>query len=107
MVVMKDVAIAKSEFRKGEQAVTKIQEYQSDPVLFEYCALPQVGPVCQQLPRGNLYGIPLDTQPFQPEGSCRILACNFFTLFEKLVKKTLQNRDSNPRPLNYPTSVHW
>ncbi|XP_022110313.1 phytanoyl-CoA dioxygenase, peroxisomal-like isoform X1 [Acanthaster planci] len=42
MVIMRDVAIAKSEFVPGEQAVTKIQEFQSDPVLFKYCCLPEV-----------------------------------------------------------------
>ena len=42
MVVMKDVAIAKSEFMQGEKAVTKIQDFQHDDVLFEYCALPEV-----------------------------------------------------------------
>ena len=42
MVVMQDVAIAKSEFKEGERAVTKIQEFQTDPVLFQYCSLPEV-----------------------------------------------------------------
>ena len=42
MVVMKDVAIVKSEFMQGEKAVTKIQDFQHDDVLFEYCALPEV-----------------------------------------------------------------
>ncbi|CAK8694615.1 unnamed protein product [Clavelina lepadiformis] len=37
MIIMRDVAIAKSEFVPGEQAVTKIQDYQNDPVMFEYC----------------------------------------------------------------------
>ena len=39
---MRDVAIAKSEFVKGEKAVTKIQDFQNDPVMFDYCALPEV-----------------------------------------------------------------
>ncbi|XP_071796217.1 phytanoyl-CoA dioxygenase, peroxisomal-like [Asterias amurensis] len=42
MVVMRDVAIAKSEFKEGEQAVTKLQEYQDDPVLFQYCSTPEI-----------------------------------------------------------------
>ena len=42
MVVMKDVAIVKSEFMQDEKAVTKIQDFQHDDVLFEYCALPEV-----------------------------------------------------------------
>ena len=42
MLVMRDVAIAKSEFVQGEKAVTKIQDFQNDPVLFDYCQLPEV-----------------------------------------------------------------
>ncbi|XP_077869751.1 phytanoyl-CoA dioxygenase, peroxisomal-like [Saccoglossus kowalevskii] len=42
LLVMRDVAIAKSEFVPGEKAVTKIQDFCYDPVLFEYCALPEV-----------------------------------------------------------------
>ncbi|XP_072031127.1 phytanoyl-CoA dioxygenase, peroxisomal-like [Amphiura filiformis] len=42
MLVMRDVAIAKSEFVQGEKAVTKIQDYQNDPVLFSYCTLPEI-----------------------------------------------------------------
>jgi len=36
MVVMRDVAIAKSEYVAGQKAVTKIQEYQNDEVMFQY-----------------------------------------------------------------------
>ncbi|XP_077989224.1 phytanoyl-CoA dioxygenase, peroxisomal-like isoform X2 [Glandiceps talaboti] len=39
---MRDVAIAKSEFVPGEKAVTKIQDFVHDPVLFEYCCLPEI-----------------------------------------------------------------
>lgn len=39
---MRDVAIARSEFVQGEQAVTKLQEFQNDDVLFGYCELPEV-----------------------------------------------------------------
>ena len=42
LVVMRDVAIAKSEFVPGERAVTKIQDFQYDDVLFDYCCLPEV-----------------------------------------------------------------
>ena len=42
MVMMRDVAIAKSEFKPGERAVTKLQELQHDDVLFGYCTLPKV-----------------------------------------------------------------
>ena len=40
---MRDVAIARSEFVPGQQAITKLQEFQNDEVLFGYCALPEVG----------------------------------------------------------------
>lgn len=42
LLVMRDVSIAKSEFVEGEKAVTKLQDFQEDPELFRYCALPQV-----------------------------------------------------------------
>ena len=42
MTVMRDIAIAKSEFVPGEKAITKIQNFQDDPVMFEYCKLPEV-----------------------------------------------------------------
>ncbi|XP_066525962.1 phytanoyl-CoA dioxygenase, peroxisomal [Hoplias malabaricus] len=42
LVVMKDVAIAKSEFVKDQKAVSKIQDFQEDPELFHYCKLPQI-----------------------------------------------------------------
>lgn len=42
MVVMRDVAIAKSEFVAEEKAVTKVQDYQYDPVLSQYFSLPEV-----------------------------------------------------------------
>ena len=42
MTVMKDVAIAKSEFVSGQKAINKIQDWAEDPVLFSYCKLPEV-----------------------------------------------------------------
>ncbi len=42
MTVMKDVAIAKSEFLEGEKAITKIQDFCFDDELFEYCCLPEL-----------------------------------------------------------------
>lgn len=42
LVVMRDVSIAKSEFVEGEKAVTKLQDFQEVPGLFQYCTLPQV-----------------------------------------------------------------
>jgi phytanoyl-CoA hydroxylase len=42
MVVMKDIAIAKSEFADGEKAITKIQDFTLDDELFQYCCLPEI-----------------------------------------------------------------
>ena len=42
MTVMRDVAISKSEFVAGQQAITKLQEFQHDDVLFGYCKHPEV-----------------------------------------------------------------
>ncbi|XP_026182624.1 phytanoyl-CoA dioxygenase, peroxisomal [Mastacembelus armatus] len=42
MVVMRDVTIAKSEFIPNEKAVSKVQDFQENPALFRYCALPQI-----------------------------------------------------------------
>ena len=44
LTIMKDVAIAKSEFTADQRAVTKIQSFQCDPVLMQYCTLPEVLP---------------------------------------------------------------
>merc|ERR1711963_375549 len=42
LTIMRDVAIANSEFVPGEKAVTKIQNFQLDDELFGFCALPEV-----------------------------------------------------------------
>ncbi|KAJ8373523.1 hypothetical protein SKAU_G00041030 [Synaphobranchus kaupii] len=42
LVVMRDVAIAKSEFVLDQQAISKLQDFQEDPELFRYCCLPQI-----------------------------------------------------------------
>ncbi|CAF3748023.1 unnamed protein product [Rotaria socialis] len=42
MTVMKDIAIAKSEFADGEKAITKIQDFTLDDELFKYCCLPEI-----------------------------------------------------------------
>ncbi|XP_051810404.1 phytanoyl-CoA dioxygenase, peroxisomal isoform X3 [Acanthochromis polyacanthus] len=42
LVVMRDVAIAKSEFVPDQKAVSKLQDFQEDPELFRYCSLPQI-----------------------------------------------------------------
>jgi phytanoyl-CoA hydroxylase len=55
MIVMKDVAISKSEFVAGESAITKIQDFNMDPVLFDYCKYPAVVDIVRDLidPSGN------------------------------------------------------
>lgn len=42
LVMMRDVAILRSEFVADQKAVSKIQDFQEDPELFRYCTLPQV-----------------------------------------------------------------
>ncbi|XP_008296176.1 phytanoyl-CoA dioxygenase, peroxisomal-like [Stegastes partitus] len=42
LVVMRDVAIAKSEFVPDQKAVSKLQDFQEDPELFRYCCLPEI-----------------------------------------------------------------
>lgn len=42
MTIMRDVAISKSEFVPDQKAVTKIQAWHTDEVLWEYCCLPEV-----------------------------------------------------------------
>eukprot|EP00301_Raphidiophrys_heterophryoidea_P011279 c1708_g1_i1.p1 GENE.c1708_g1_i1~~c1708_g1_i1.p1 ORF type:complete len:341 (-),score=76.51 c1708_g1_i1:280-1302(-) len=41
-LVMRDVAIAKTEFKANEKAVTKLQDWQDDPVLFDFCKHPEI-----------------------------------------------------------------
>lgn len=43
LVMMRDVAISRSEFVADQKAVSKIQDFQEDAELFRYCSLPQVG----------------------------------------------------------------
>lgn len=49
LVMMRDVAILKSEFVADQKAVSKIQDFQEDPELFRYCTLPQVRDICYGL----------------------------------------------------------
>lgn len=42
LTVMRDVGIAKTEYVPGQQAVSKIQDFQSNEILFEYCCLPEI-----------------------------------------------------------------
>ncbi|XP_076861073.1 phytanoyl-CoA dioxygenase, peroxisomal isoform X1 [Brachyhypopomus gauderio] len=42
LVIMRDVAIVKSEYVRDEKAVSKLQDFQEDPELFRYCKLPQI-----------------------------------------------------------------
>ncbi|GFS09900.1 phytanoyl-CoA dioxygenase, peroxisomal [Elysia marginata] len=49
ITIMRDVAIKDSEFVPGEQAITKIQEWQRDDVMFGYCCLPEVCKICLKI----------------------------------------------------------
>lgn len=42
ITIMRDIAISKSEFVPDQKAVTKIQTWHEDEVLWEYCALPEI-----------------------------------------------------------------
>jgi phytanoyl-CoA hydroxylase len=42
MTLMRDVAICKSEFVNSEKAISKLQDFQWDDVLFDYCCAPEV-----------------------------------------------------------------
>jgi len=57
MTVMRDIAIAKSEFMQGERAITKLQDFQWDDVLFGYCQLPEVLDYVQDFIGPNIMGM--------------------------------------------------
>ncbi|XP_036084073.1 phytanoyl-CoA dioxygenase, peroxisomal isoform X2 [Rousettus aegyptiacus] len=42
LMIMRDVAIKKSEYNLSEKTVTKIQNFQEDKELFRYCTLPEI-----------------------------------------------------------------
>lgn len=42
LIIMRDIAIARSEFVADQKAITKIQDFQNDAELFRYCSLPQI-----------------------------------------------------------------
>ena len=42
LLMMKDIIITKSEYVSGKKAITKIQDFQQDQELFQYCTLPEV-----------------------------------------------------------------
>ncbi|OCT89208.1 phytanoyl-CoA dioxygenase, peroxisomal [Xenopus laevis] len=42
LLIMRDVAIAKSEYVPDQKAITKVQNFHEDPELFRYCSLPQI-----------------------------------------------------------------
>jgi phytanoyl-CoA hydroxylase len=54
MTVMKDVAIAKSEFLEGEKAITKIQDFCYDDEMFEYCCLKEIVDVVKSVTGNNV-----------------------------------------------------
>ncbi|XP_067861164.1 phytanoyl-CoA dioxygenase, peroxisomal isoform X2 [Heptranchias perlo] len=41
-MVMRDIAIIKAEFVQDQKAVSKIQDFQDNEILFKYCCLPEI-----------------------------------------------------------------
>jgi len=54
MTLMRDVAIAKSEYKPGERAITKLQNFQDDEVLYEYISHPEIVKVAKNFVGGNV-----------------------------------------------------
>ena len=54
MVIMRDVAIAKSEYQDDERAVTKIQDFQHDEVLSQYFHSPAIIPYVASIIGGDI-----------------------------------------------------
>ncbi|XP_061411607.1 phytanoyl-CoA dioxygenase, peroxisomal-like isoform X1 [Lethenteron reissneri] len=42
ITIMRDIAIAKSKVAQDQTSVTKVQDFQEDPILFQYCQLPEM-----------------------------------------------------------------
>ncbi|GCB73201.1 hypothetical protein scyTo_0006668 [Scyliorhinus torazame] len=42
ITIMKDVAINKAEYVEGQHAVSKIQNFENNEILFKYCSLPEI-----------------------------------------------------------------
>ncbi|ELT96868.1 hypothetical protein CAPTEDRAFT_157737 [Capitella teleta] len=57
MTLMRDVAISKSEFQPGEKAITKLQNFQDDEVLFEYIRHPEIVNVVSSFLGENIMGM--------------------------------------------------
>ncbi|CAC5418892.1 PHYH [Mytilus coruscus] len=57
LTIMRDVAISKDEFVPGQKAVTKIQNFQLDEELFEYCKLPEVLDYVEAIVGSNIKAI--------------------------------------------------
>lgn len=57
MTVMRDVILKKKKDVTGEQMITKIQDFQDDPVLFSYCQSPQVLDIVEAIAGPNIKSI--------------------------------------------------
>ncbi|CAG2203497.1 PHYH [Mytilus edulis] len=57
LTIMRDIAISKDEFVPGQKAVTKIQDFQLDEELFEYCKLPEVLDYVEAIVGSNIKAI--------------------------------------------------
>jgi len=56
-LVMRDIAIAKTEFKANESAITKLQDWQDDPTLFEFCKHPKLMPYVKSFCGPNVKSI--------------------------------------------------
>jgi len=57
MTVMRDVSLKKQKGISGELLITKIQDFQDDPVLFEYCKHPALLDIVQSFTGPNIKSI--------------------------------------------------
>eukprot|EP00117_Sycon_ciliatum_P015221 scpid17493/ scgid15159/ Phytanoyl-CoA dioxygenase, peroxisomal; Phytanic acid oxidase; Phytanoyl-CoA alpha-hydroxylase len=53
-LIMRDVSIARSEYVVDEKAITKVQNFQDDEVLFGYCSHPAILPYVQAIAGNDL-----------------------------------------------------
>lgn len=76
MTVMKDVAIAKSEFADGEKAITKIQDFTLDDELFKYCCRPEIVKYVENFTGPNIMAMHTMVNPIR---NCRYLCEEIFS----------------------------
>jgi phytanoyl-CoA hydroxylase len=57
MLVMKDVTLSKAKVATSTRTVTKIQNFERDPILFSYCTHPRVTDVAANIVGNNLMSV--------------------------------------------------